>query len=295
MKRIIVESKNDKSFFEGLLNHIAPSSTINFVNIFDGLEFEKEDGTFARGLSQINLQKALERAKVMAENSANTVQIGILIDADKNNTGQKDMLGGIENRLQSVNKAIETVFGSKPNFTAMCCSKADFKTIIVETSTFETIDIEIGCHFTNVNGEGELETLLRTIAYQNKAFVANCLEAWRECYTGKMSEIPAKYHIKNLENLDAKESAKIWHEFYKIYDAFLEKEFDHWWTTFYHKFDTVEHRNRGKSDQNTSYEMIFTGRMNGEQGGAARYAEMYNFNSELPEFKALCGFLNSFL
>lgn len=295
MKRIIVESKNDKAFFEGLLKHIAPSSDIDFVNVFDGLEYEKEDGTLVRGLSQSSLQKALGRAKVMIENKRSTIQIGILIDADKTNIGQKGMLGGIENRLKSVNEAVERVFGVSPNFTIVCNSKSDFKTISVETDTFETIDIEIGCHFVNVNGEGELETLLRAIAYKDKAFAANCLESWRDCYKNKQNDIPTKFDIKNIENFDAKELGKMWHEFYKTYDALLEQEFNHWRTTFYHKFDTVEYGNRGKSDQNTSYEMIFTGRMNGEERGQARYPEMYNFDSKLPEFQALSNFLKAFL
>ena len=295
MKRIIVESKNDKAFFEGLLKHIAPSSDIDFVNVFDGLEYEKEDGTLVRGLSQSSLQKALGRAKVMIENKRSAIQIGILIDADKTNIGQPGMRGGIENRLQSVNEAVKAVFGVSPNFTEMCCAKSDFKTITVETNIFATINIEIACHFVNVNGEGELETLLRAIAHKDKAFAANCLDAWRKCYTEKLPEIAENFKIKNIENFDAKELGKIWHEFYKTYDALLEQELDHWKTTFYHKFDTVEHGNRGKCDQNTSYEMIFTGRMNGEQRGAARYAEMYDFNSPLPEFQALCNFLKAFL
>jgi hypothetical protein len=59
-------------------------------------------------------------------------QIGILLDADKTGIGQTGMLGGIENRLKSVNTALETVFGVNPNFTKMCCSATDFKTITIE-------------------------------------------------------------------------------------------------------------------------------------------------------------------
>ena len=295
MKRIIVESKNDKAFFEGLLKHIAPSSDIDFVNVFDGLEYEKEDGTLVRGLSQSSLQKALGRAKVMIENKRSTIQIGILIDADKTNIGPKGMLGGIENRLQSVNEAVKAVFGVSPNFTKMCCAKSDFKTISVETDTFETIDIEIACHFVNVNGEGELETLLRAIAYKDKAFAANCLDAWRKCYTEKLPEIASNYHIKNIENFDEKELGKIWIEFYETYDALLEQDLDRWWVQFYHKFDTIQHNKRGNSGINTDFEFIFIGKENNGKFVEERGSTIYNYNSPLPEFQALCNFLKAFL
>jgi hypothetical protein len=293
MKHLIVESKNDKLFFQGLLQYMAQQQNIaiDIAEILASLEYTNADGKAVRGLSMDSLVRTLrELTPIKVPNT----KIGILLDADKTGIGQTGMLGGIENRLKSVNTAVETVFGLNPNFTKMCCSKTDFKTIAIETDTFETIDIEIGCYFVNINGEGELETLMRKL-HKQPAHAADCLAAWRKCYTEKLPEIASKYHIKNIENLEDKELGKFWNEFYKTYDAFLEKELDRWFLQFYHKFDTVEHKNRGKSDQNTDFEFIFIGKENNGKQIVPRGSEIYDFESKLPEFQALCGFLQSFL
>lgn len=294
MKYLIVESKNDKFFFQGLLQYLAQQEKTE-VDIFEmlaSLEYTNDAGKEVRGLSMDTLVRALR--ELLPIKTAQ-IQIGILIDADKNDIGQNGMLGGIENRLKSVNEAVKAVFGESPNFTIVCNSKSDFKTISVETNTFETIDIEIACHFVNVNGEGELETLLRAIAYKDKAFAANCLDAWRKCYTEKLPEIAENFKIKNIENFDAKELSKMWVQFYETYDALLAKDLDRWWIQFYHKFDTIQHNKRRNSGINTDFEFIFVGKENNGKFVAERGADIYNFNSELPEFQNLCGFLNAFL
>jgi hypothetical protein len=116
MKHLIVESKNDKLFFQGLLQYIAQQQNIpvDIAEILASLEYTNADGKLVRGLSMDTLVRTLrELTPIKVPNT----KIGILLDADKTGIGQNGMLGGIANRLKSVNTAVETVFGVNPNFT----------------------------------------------------------------------------------------------------------------------------------------------------------------------------------
>ncbi|MEY4905193.1 MAG: hypothetical protein RI894_1458 [Bacteroidota bacterium] len=292
MKRLIVESKNDKAFVEALLLHLEPNNEVIAKNIVHALD--KEGNGTSRGLSKSLLEKTLrDTLDEISLNPANgDIQIGILIDADREKNG-----AGIQNRLIFVNEVMNEVFGENPNFIQPCVCKNDFKTITVETpDTFETITIQIGCHFVNINGEGELENVLMAIADKDKAFAANCLEAWRNCYTEKLAHIPSNMHITNIDSLDDKQLVKVWQEFFKIYDVFLEQEFDRWYIQFYHKFDTVKRTKRGNSAIDTDFEFIFLGKENNGKQVAPRYRDMYDFdNKTCNEFQELCGFLKAFL
>jgi hypothetical protein len=78
----------------------------------------------------------------------------------------------IADRLSLVNTALQSAFGND--------------TQIENINTFITIpidkvqDVSVGAYFTNVDGQGELETVLRTIKSE-KSIYADCLQSWQNC------------------------------------------------------------------------------------------------------------------
>ena len=80
-------------------------------------------------------------------------------------------------------------------------------TKINEFIKIESLDeVEIGCYITNVDGNGELETVLKAIKSQDSTY-ADCLEAWKTCLTSKGKTI-------------------------------TDKDFDKFWVNNYLRFDT---------------------------------------------------------
>ena len=82
------------------------------------------------------------------------------------------------------------------------------------SSTKQFIDIcgdngtkaELACYFTNVEGKGELETLLKAIKARDSPY-ADCLDSWKTC-------------IENLGNkINQKDFDKFWISNYIRYDT----------------------------------------------------------------------------
>ena len=53
------------------------------------------------------------------------------------------------------------------------------------------LDVEFSCHILNIDGYGELETLLKTIAARPSRH-ADCLNTWKTCLEGHEKSISAK-------------------------------------------------------------------------------------------------------
>jgi hypothetical protein len=175
---LIVESANDKHFIERLKAEIqlasfeidSPICCINEYECLDGLSLERLK------------KKLIEIKRDIGKRSLS--KVGVLLDADDK---------GIENRIKIINEAISFI-------------TEDVK--ILETNTWyksETLDIDISCHILNVNGSGELETLLKEIKSENSIF-ADCLYSWQECLT------------KNNKEISKKEFDKFWISIYGRYD-----------------------------------------------------------------------------
>jgi hypothetical protein len=280
MKNIlIVESKNDKAFFDFLLTHLQVVSTTP-VTIF-GLDELVSRG----GLSKERLKEALEvNLKTITKGLPQgiTPKIGILIDADEPNKGNANMLGGFEPRLKAINTIIEEVTKQNPNFQQLCVSNTDFYDIKLQTDTEEEVAIQIGCHLTNIEGRGNLDTLKKSIANTDLALIANCLEKWRECYEQKIQSgsIQAKLKIKKLDS----EFEKLWVTFAERYDDLTASIFEEQWNSFYAKYDTLPEDKRGNSGQrNEAYTLL-----------KERGLEMFDWDSPQPDFRKLCSFLRCF-
>ena len=103
-------------------------------------------------------------------------KIGIIFDADN---------VGIETRKQQIKEKINTVFGDNPPI--------DFSIFIM-----------------NIDGKGELETLLKAIKSKD-SIIADCLDAWQQC-------IPKEKQLK------PKDFDKQWVQIYQRFDCCNKKE-----------------------------------------------------------------------
>lgn len=191
---LIVESENDKFFIEALIQHLAltsvevdtPICSIHDYECLDGL------GNFAKRLTDLKKEIA----------SKGIEKIGILIDADDK---------GINERVQVINTHLKQIC-SDVNITQM--------NLIQHSSE---LDVDFVCCITHVNGNGELETLLKTIK-SNDSTYADCLENWKVC----------------LESAGK---------------AISDKEFDKFWVNNYLRYDTCTKKERTQSDRKCKNEI----------------------------------------
>ena len=115
-------------------------------------------------------------------------KIGIIIDIDHHSESE---------RLQWVNKCIQEVFESET-----LLSTKQFIDICGDNGT----SAKLACYFTNVEGKGELETLLKAIKARDSPY-ADCLDSWKTC----------------IESLGKKIN---------------QKDFDKFWISNYIRYDT---------------------------------------------------------
>ena len=114
-----------------------------------------------------------------------------------------------------INSCIKTLEEVPENFTI---------TKINEFIKIESLDgVEIGCYITNVDGNGELETVLKAIKSQDSTY-ADCLEAWKTCLTSKGKTT-------------------------------TDKDFDKFWVNNYLRFDTCTKQEQKQADKNCKNEV----------------------------------------
>ncbi len=104
-------------------------------------------------------------------------KIGIIFDADT---------VGIETRTQEIQQQINVVFGINP-------------------------DVAFSIHILNIDGKGELETLLKAIKSKPSP-MADCLDAWQQCLSS------------NDKTLKPKDFDKFWVSIYQRFDCCTKKE-----------------------------------------------------------------------
>lgn len=186
MKNIlIVESANDKFFIQAMIQNLKIENTEiaeNFLVEID--DFEELDG-----LNLEKLKLALRNIQSRARKEE-IGKIGVILDIDDKTKKE---------RIALVNDAISDVFKKENSLVDI----NSFSDISIDKNT----EAQIACYFTNVNGEGELETLLRAIKNADSQY-ADCLESWQQC----------------LENCKVKPLKK--------------KDFDKFWVNIYVRYDT---------------------------------------------------------
>ncbi|MEL4893984.1 DUF3226 domain-containing protein [Crocosphaera sp. Alani8] len=178
---LIVESKNDKIFLEALIKHINSDIQVDppiFVDDYEEL----------KGLDQAKLTIVLEDLKAsLIERGIE--KIGIVIDIDDQ---------GTDRRLEMVNNCIKNVFDNP--------EALNNTSELIKLTIDDVTEIEIACYFTNVDNQGELETVLKAIKTKDNPH-AECLNDWRKCLTNKGHKI-------------------------------TNKDFDKFWVSIYLRYDT---------------------------------------------------------
>ena len=203
---LIVESQNDQYFIEALLVHWG------FKNLkIDPPICGIDDYQCLNGLNQKQLVYTLADWKRDALGESlgnNTKKIGIIIDLDQ---------GTPENRLKLVNSAIQEIFATELTIPQV----NHWITVPVDSE----VQVSISCYFMNVDGKGELETVLKAIKCQKSTY-ADCLELWRKCITENELKL-------------------------------TDKEFDKFWVSIYHRFDCCDKKEKYRSEIKCNHEASF--------------------------------------
>lgn len=182
---LVVESVNDQYFIERLL------TALNIDDVHVGSPIcAIDDYECLNGLSETKLANTFAELKIRIEKDG-IDNIGILLDADQQGSAQR--LALIERAAQK--SLDETLQINRENHW--------------HHST--ALDLNIACHILNINDEGELETVLKTIKSKPSPF-ADCLEAWKTCLAD------------NKQTINQKEFDKFWVSIYQRYDTCSKKE-----------------------------------------------------------------------
>ena len=177
---LIVESENDQYFAEAVIDHLKYRDIRINPPIIDHFET-------MRGLDHHKLVGALLTAKRESLKGTGPRKIGIMIDLDNR---------GVQDRLSLVNQAVLEAL--KP--TEQIESIGQFINVDLDKKKHA----KVGCYFTNVDGKGDLETVLRRIK-SKESLQADCLDSWRECIG------PEAISDKNFD--------KLWVQFYQRWDC----------------------------------------------------------------------------
>ncbi len=193
---LVVESENDRYFLEALIHHLNITNIEFSLPICNIDDYECLDG----GIDK--LKNRLELLKNRIERERDIKRLGIVLDADQ---------VGIAARVTQINEALHVI-----------CSDVSLAGVNTVVKSNE-LDAEFLCCITHVEGVGELETLLKTIASKEKIH-ADCLEAWKTCLEGQRKSISSK-------------------------------DFDKFWVTLYLRYDTCKASEKRQADKKCKGEL----------------------------------------
>ena len=151
-----------------------------------------DDYKSLEGLSETELIKAFKNL-IRKIDRKDIEKIGIIIDID--NYSEQE-------RLKFVDRCIKQVFEAES-----LSSTKQFIDICTEHGT----NAKLACYFTNFEGKGELETLLKAIKARESPY-ADCLDSWKTCIESQGKQI-------NQKGFD-----KFWVSIYLRYDTCSDNE-----------------------------------------------------------------------
>lgn len=183
---LIVESHNDKFFIERLLRHLNIQPALEVSNPICSID----DYECLGGLSPAKLVLKLNEVRIKIEKDGIN-KIGVLLDADQ---------VGIAGRVAMVNQAV-----IEAGFTNVVLAGAGQWHNCVEHG------VDLSCHVQNLNGQGELETVLKAIVSKDTTY-ADCLSSWRDCLA------------KSNKSISDKDFDKFWVNIYQRYDQCSKRE-----------------------------------------------------------------------
>ena len=187
--KLIVESDNDKHFLQAIIRHL--NSNIEVASPI--MILDDDDYKSMNGLDHKKLKDALNYLKGDIQ-KGKIERVGIVIDIDNEEES---------NRIDLVNQSIQEVFPGSSSLT-------EVKKFI--NITFDGFDFQLACYFTNVDGKGELETVLKEIKNQNSDY-ADCLNNWKDCVESR-----------GKEEIKTKDFDKLWVRIYIRYDTPSKKQ-----------------------------------------------------------------------
>lgn len=177
---IIVESENDQYFISHLIDKWSiPNTDVNHFDykLLGGL------GGFAKKIRDIKYDKYNK--------------IGVVVDADSE---------GINNRINFVNQHFEKYYQELAKDNSLINTDEIIIDSVNQLKLSTNLDVNFALYVTNIDGYGELDTLLKSIKSKESDY-ADCLEAWKNCVLSKNKKI-------------------------------TKKEFDKFWVNNYLRFDT---------------------------------------------------------
>jgi hypothetical protein len=231
---LIVESENDQYFIEALVNQ-ALSDDTNVCRI---------DEYKHSSLDETKLTTQITNSLLDATRNIST-KIGIILDMD-NSTEQE--------RIDLINKCLE-----------QSCNECSYPKPKKLTKTKEFVpcqtnygsEIQISCFFTNIDGQGELETVLKAIKTKDSTFADCIYTGWLNCLVNKGKKYGSSGETCDISD---KEMLKLWVDFYK-------------------RFDTLTRQNRNET--NTDWRGIMIGfTKNEKQLKKVRGIEIFDLNSQ---------------
>ena len=193
---LIVESQNDKFFLNALIAHL----NLSTIEVSNATICKIDDYECMEGLNIGKISSALGDLKDKFDKRPEYFNVGIVIDWD----GKP-----IAERLGLINAAIKTVFNTTAELTAI--------------NQFITVEegFKIACYFNGIDGQGELETVLKAIKSHSSEY-ADCLDTWRKCLG---------------EN-----------------NLISQKDFDKFWVAQYIRYDTCVKKDRKQVVKNCTFE-----------------------------------------
>ena len=184
--KVIVESFNDQAIYTHILNNFCRSNADvePFIDNLDWIELA--------GLERTKLITKLKDIRLELARATETPKLGIIIDLDTSSLNE---------RITFLNELCSEAFELSIDIEKEC----EFK--LFEIPEYDN-EFELAYCFSGLNGQGELEDILRAIADTTKSEHADCLETgWKACLTSKGI------------NISEKNFQKIWIDFYKRYDC----------------------------------------------------------------------------
>jgi len=191
---LIVESDNDKYFVEALSNYLSLFTIEIDVPICNIADYE-----CLNGLGQLE-QKLIQVSTRIKKD--NIEKIGIILDADK---------VGIEKRIELINDKLKNI-----------CEDVQLDKIN-DFKYSNELQVNIGCYIMNVDGKGELETVMKIVKLKDSTY-ADCLDSWKQCLEEKGK-------------------------------AISQKDFDKFWVSNYLRFDTCTKKEQKQANKNCRNEV----------------------------------------
>lgn len=152
------------------------------------------------GLNEGKLTRKLE--DILGEvRKRNIEKIGVLLDIDK------EM---VESRLVFVQTCLKNALlnvGLPSEFLPF-----DNASSFIDIKIDDDTHFQLACYFTDVDGKGELENVLKAIKTQ-KSVYADCLDAWKTCI-----------QQNGAKEVSEKELIKLWVDFYIRWDTCNSKD-----------------------------------------------------------------------